>query len=394
MCLSKRSLEFSNSNPAGIVPDSRFLYSDKLPETYLGVNLSTLLSQYKGYIDKINDSHKWDTAKKLSNNFELIGCNWEKSVSAVKPMSRSYYKMLEMIIDFKLVDNNVTSYIYGAIAEGPGGFVESFIKYRRKYFLGRADRIQCMTLRSSSSDVPNWNKAYDMFNRNGVYITYGRDGTGNVYHSDNLREYRKLLGGNKAHLVTADGGFDYSNNFNRQEQQSLQLIFGEIVCALGSNRVGGHFILKVFDIFTKMSLKLIYLLTFYYETITITKPHTSRPANSERYIVCKNFKGITNQQLEDLYRTSDEWNRLAQKNLYAIDILGIEPPQTFYDRVYEYNYWMTRDQISNILKTILFINLNFQPNDIRHIKQSQAMYALEWCKRYESPINHNCIYLK
>ena len=57
-------------------------------------------------------------------------------------------------------------------------------------------------------------------------------------------------------------------------------------------------------------------------------------------------------------------------------------------------YWMTRDQISNILKTILFINLNFQPNDIRHIKQSQAMYALEWCKRYESPINHNCIYLK
>ena len=159
MCLSKRSLEFSNSNPAGIVPDSRFLYSDKLPETYLGVNLSTLLSQYKGYIDKINDSHKWDTAKKLSNNFELIGCNWEKSVSAVKPMSRSYYKMLEMIIDFKLVDNNVTSYIYGAIAEGPGGFVESFIKYRRKYFLGRGDRIQCMTLRSSSSDVPNWKQS-------------------------------------------------------------------------------------------------------------------------------------------------------------------------------------------------------------------------------------------
>ena len=280
------------------------------------------------------------------------------------------------------------------IGSGEPRTMAGFIKYRRKFFLGRQDRIQCMTLRSNSSDVPNWNKAYDMFNRHGVYITYGRDGTGNLYHSDNLREYRKLLGGNKAHLVTADGGFDYSNNFNYQEQQSLQLIYGEIVCALGSNRIGGHFILKMFDVFTKMSLKLIYLLTYFYDHVTITKPHTSRPANSERYIVCQKFRGITPTQLESLYRISDEWNRLSHKKLYPVDIWGVNPPSSFYNRVYEYNYWMTRDQIINICKTILFINLNFQPVDIKHIKQSQAMYALAWCKRYESPVNHGCIYLK
>lgn len=394
MFLNKRSLVFNNSDNLGQGDDIRLVYSNHLAKTCIGDKLFHLLSEYKGYIDQINDNHKWDSSKKLSNNFELIGCNWEKSVSAVKPMSRSYYKMLELVIDFNLIDNQVTDYVYGAIAEGPGGFVECFIKYRRGVFMGRHDRIQCMTLRSDSSDVPNWNKAYDMFNRAGVYITYGRDGTGNLYFTENLKEYRKLLGGNRAHLVTADGGFDYSTNFNNQEQQSLQLIFCEIVCALGVNRKGGHFILKVFDVFTKMTSKLIYLLTYFYDSVILTKPHTSRPANSERYLVCKNFRGITPEQLETLYDMVDEWNQMDMKKLHIVDILGIEPPPNFYQQVYEYNYMMIREQISNILKTILFIHLNFQPSDIRHIKQTQVVYALEWCKKYDSPINHGCIYLK
>jgi cap1 methyltransferase len=394
MLLHKSSLVFNNSERLNPSVDLRLMYSNRVAGTFMGKQLFNLLSEYKGYIDKINNSHKWDNAKKLSNNFELIGCNWEKSISAVKPMSRSYYKMLELVLDFDLIDNKINNFVYGAVAEGPGGFVECFIKYRRTFFLGRNDRIQCMTLRSTSSDVPNWNKAYDMFNRNSVYITYGQDGTGNLYLTDNLKEYRRLIGGNRAHLVTADGGFDYSTNFNCQEQQSLQLIFCEIVCALGSNRTGGHFILKVFDTFTKITMKLIYLLTYFYESVVLSKPHTSRPANSERYVVCKNFRGITQDQLDNLYTICEEWNVMNKKNLYPIDILGINPPDHFYQRINQYNYKMTRDQISSILKTILFINFSFQPNDIRHIKQTQSVYALEWCKKYDSPINHGCIYLK
>ena len=72
MILDKRSLVFTNQVNASKQSVPRLLYSDNLPETYLGHQLSELLSEYKGYIDKINDSHKWDTAKKLSNNFLLF----------------------------------------------------------------------------------------------------------------------------------------------------------------------------------------------------------------------------------------------------------------------------------------------------------------------------------
>jgi len=36
---------------------------------------------------------------------------------------------------------------------------------------------------------------------------------------------------------------------------------------------------------------MLQLLVIFYEDVKITKPLTSRPASSERYVVCENFKG-------------------------------------------------------------------------------------------------------
>ena len=45
-----------------------------------------------------------------------------------------------------------------------------------------------------------------------------------------------------------------------------------------------------FDTFLKSSIDVIFLLSALYEKVYIVKPHTSRAANSERYIVCLGFK--------------------------------------------------------------------------------------------------------
>ena len=50
----------------------------------------------------------------------------------------------------------------------------------------------------------------------------------------------------------------------------------------------------MFDLFSKISIDIIYLLSIYYEKVYIVKPYTSRYANSEKYIVCINYhKSIT-----------------------------------------------------------------------------------------------------
>ena len=45
---------------------------------------------------------------------------------------------------------------------------------------------------------------------------------------------------------------------------------------------GGHFVCKLFDIFLVYSVGLIYLMYLAFEKVTLFKPVTSRPANSER----------------------------------------------------------------------------------------------------------------
>ena len=95
-------------------------------------------------------------------------------------------------------------------------------------------------------------------------------------------------------FVTGDGGFDYSINFNQQEEDSLNLIYAQILFAIILQKKGGSFVLKLFDTFTSLCVEFIFLLNYLYDEIYIIKPLTSRPANSEKYIICIRYKMVSN----------------------------------------------------------------------------------------------------
>ena len=103
---------------------------------------------------------------------------------------------------------------------------------------------------------------------------------------NNLKKFN-----DKATLVTADGGFVWKNE-NYQEQESYKLLLGEIITAIKIQKEGGTFVLKVFDIFTKLTIKLICIIQSFYEDVFIYKPFLSRSSNSEKYIIAKTLKKI------------------------------------------------------------------------------------------------------
>ena len=63
-------------------------------------------------------------------------------------------------------------------------------------------------------------------------------------------------------FVTGDGGFDFSNDFNQQEESAINLIFAEVCFAMVLQKKGGSFVLKVFDTYTSTMTEIIYLLTY------------------------------------------------------------------------------------------------------------------------------------
>ena len=169
-------------------------------------------------------------------------------------------------------------------------------------------------------------------------------------------------------IITGDGGFDFSIDYNRQEESVAPLIFTQIIYAISMQKPGGTFILKIFDVFQNITVEMIYLLSLFYKEVSVSKPKTSRIANSERYIICncfrpgdiRHFHGVFINFLSKLKENMDENHNLL-KDLKSV--LNIKIPLIFYNHLEEINAEIGQNQINNINQTIqLFDKSHNQSN--------------------------------
>lgn len=352
----------------------------------------SILKELQEYKNKIVKSNEWDKNKKFTNDYELVyisNRNNNDSIALYKPLSRAYFKMIEMINTFNLITyNKKDEFFSGHLAEGPGGFLEALYNKSRETGFKKY-KYYGITLVSNDKDVPGWYKAYNFLkNKNDIIISSGKDGTGNLYNIDNILHFRDTVGKNKCHIVTADGGFDFSINFNKQEQLSYRLIISELVSALSIQRIGGHFVCKVFDLYTISSSKILYFICCFYKEVYIYKPLTSRPANSEKYIIAKGFIGIDEDYLQVLFTIIKKWENLDNKHYYVNDIFGDTIPNSFLKKIKEYNKKNSEAQIQNIKNTIELINKKKTLSFLNNIIKKQIMKAQEWCNKYNEVINY------
>ena len=199
-----------------------------------------------------------------------------------------------MLKDFDLVDNKKENITYGALAEGPGGFIEAFNFCRRKYKEHSIeDQVNCITLKPYNNEIPGWKNSNRLFKECSNYnISWGVDETGSLYNIENIKYFSKLFRDNKADLVSADGGFDFSSDYSNQEISATRLVLCEIITGLSILADGGNMVIKVYDIFHKVTIDIIYILSFYFDKCYITKPYTSRTASVRSILYVKISKEL------------------------------------------------------------------------------------------------------
>ena len=395
------------------ITDFKVCYTEsyKIKNHNFHMNLYNIIVKYKTFIDDETIQKKWNRLKLFTNLFELISYN--NSVHNITslidyiPLSRAYFKFQELIIEHKLVDNTKKNIRYVGLAEGPGGFVECFINYRNKTFHKIKDDIYCITLKSSTTGqntknkkvTPEWTKIQKLLSerkniQSNILLSYGKDDTGDLYNVENVKYFRAqvLNDGGLVDLVSGDGGLDYSDNFNFQEQLSFHLIFSEVVSAFSVLKVGGCFILKIFDIHTSNTLQILFLLSNYFKECIITKPYTSRPANSEKYVVCKEFLGIKEDVLNIYYDILNKWMQTKKRDKYVDNIFAMKVPRYFKRNIMNYCNYISKIQIENIIQTIMCRNFNKQQIDC--LLRSQIVYTLYWALKYDQPINFKSSFFK
>jgi 23S rRNA U2552 (ribose-2'-O)-methylase RlmE/FtsJ len=267
------------------------------------------LNDFRNQIDSIN-ANVWKKVRWYINDYDFL----------VKDpiINRAFYKYWEIINEFDIFENYNPTDIILHCAEAPGGFIQGsniflqldqqnelvqpsppkysidddgFVTINKKRKFRKDYKIYTISL---NKDLPQY-KSYNLpsYNRNVinkyVNVSYGVDNSGDINNPENIDELLKLSNNKKFFLITADGGFDEGTDFNNKEQLHFRLILSEVYSAIKLQEKNGNFILKLFDIFTLPSIEILYLLSMCYEEVYIYKPKTSRPTNSEKYIICKNF---------------------------------------------------------------------------------------------------------
>ena len=375
--------------------DINISYNNESNKNYiLNESLRNYLLSIKQEIDNVYE--KWDKYKRITNKYEYINTivNFKQenvknndipisinsSICSYKPISRSYFKLIEIlnIFDFNF-KKNIKSF---HLAEGPGGFIEALSLYRKN----KNDKYYGITLMDKHNDVPKWNKIQDFLKKNkNIILEYGPKNDGNLYLKHNL-DFFKNNYYNLYDFVTADGGFDYSVDFNKQEENSINLIFCEVLYALIVQCENGSFVLKVFDCFNEVTIQILFLLSYFYKEVIVYKPNTSREANSEKYIICKYFINHSNRK-EIINKLTNNFDKMKTDKL--TNIFNHTLHSIFLNKIEEINAIYGQQQIENILLTLNYIKENLYNTNkekVDKIKLTNIKKSITWCNNNKQPI--------
>lgn len=296
----------------------RIAQTDLLFQDHVGANVLAKL----GFEHNLWSSH----VRYIICNYEMHpSSDWKhlahllkKSILDHGKLNRAYWKMRILLHVYGLIDDSkTTNFSAACIAESPGGFVQAVVDTLVGYddCIGptKTNLDQCFVGCISKAVVNEnpWesltreltNSSYASVVNTGIMhlddieplklnVRTTEETNGDIMVEENRELFYSLYAERKAHLVTADGGFHRDKTSSANEEADLfPLLCAEALMALRIQAIGGHFVLKIFDMTLKPTLDLVALLRSCYSEVYVTKPKTSRLASSEKYVVCKGFLG-------------------------------------------------------------------------------------------------------
>lgn len=340
-------------------------------------------------------------------NVSIISYDVEEKTGLYPIFSRAYFKLWEIISELDVLKGlqyQDQAIRIANLAEGPGGFIQCLIDYRNQqhHQVWKKDCYHAITLRADQAKVMDWNsaKSEQYFSKRikegyNIHLSYGKS-DGNLLDINNIRQFTQDYTG-QCHLITADGGIELETDeeYAIQELANAKLFFAEIITALTMQKLDGSFILKIYDIYYQLTLQMIQILSCYYDQIVIVKPRTSRPANSEKYLVCKRFNGIAPEQLTQLYDVLVRWVETESKASYlenqqyvnGVMIAINNHNSCFQQNIAEFNEYNLTLQIEKITEGLnLVATSGMDQKNIKDTYQEvQKDLAIKWCQRFQIP---------
>ena len=335
-----------------------------------------------------------DTIENYDNNISNLAKKFFNISNDPDILSRAFYKLWEILTVFDLANNKKLT--CATLAEGPGGFVQAIIQYRKKYkFNINDDKIFSITIHPEKGNNILMNKNFmGYYKKNHPKLIcqfktctkntakkYTGKSNGDLTELKTINLFQKEISSKSTgiDLVTADGGFLW-NDENYQEQEGYKLILGEIITALKVLNKDGSFVLKIFETFTITTNKMLYILGLFFKEMYIYKPYFSRDSNSEKYVVCKGFKyEFKSKEVTSKVNILEKALGKMDSNLFVNDIFtDFNLPKDFLNKIKFININIANKQQIMINKIITYIKGNNYFGEAYHEYKDNSIEASKW----------------
>ena len=353
----------SDHKIVGHEPNPSFSKNIDYPTFTLG--FQHFIHQTKLKMDIINQFEGKKKIYLVMSEFEIVIDEYNQNIQNesdkyfdTKIIDKTFYKLWELFFLFDIIDLKDNDFTTILLDNASNDLLRSVMLYRKQF--GKTNKnnkyFNIVTNEDYVQSKPNKKSNNTEFPVNGS------------------------IGKNKANLIITNG-FKTKNAIYSvtQEQNSYKLILNQILYALKNQNISGTFICKIYESFTNVMSKIISCLTCFYEKVYITKPLTSRNINSEKYIVCLNFKKASN--IDKIESIVEELNKV-HKNL--VDIFPKYNIDTvFKNTMISLNTKISNKQFINNNEIITFINnQNYRGYEYDNKRQSQINATEYWTKQF------------
>jgi hypothetical protein len=320
-------------------------YCTELLENYISHSLIYFLNknvvQLKNLYSSMPDLYK--ELKKIVNTYEFIFTNvpnYNMSISKVKPENNIFFELMEIFHLFNI--NDIFNNTLQTVHITPN--------YNSSLYL-------LNILREDKKDI-NICKSPDICNF--IELNYLSEKTDFFF----FEFYKK----------------DYKNT-----PLYLKKILSVLIIILNYQKNMGVTIIKIENIFDKVTIEIIYIICGLFEKVYIIKPSVSNNISNVRYIVCKKYMPSNNTTY--LSSKINEIYNINTDELFISSLLENKIPYYFINKIEESNIIIGHQQLEFIDQIINIVKNKNKDDKIETIKRQNIQKCIQWCEKYKIPHN-------
>jgi hypothetical protein len=211
---------------------------------------------------------------------------------------------------------------------------------------------------------------------------YGEDQTGDIMKPENQQSFiNEVQQQGKVHLFTADGGFDFSCDYTKQERMIFPLLVASIKMGMEVLQVGGIMIIKLFDFYQPSTIELIHFVSCAFQEWTLYKPSMSRPCNPEHYLIGKGFLGCSEPVLDTLRI----WCSILDHHQPLAALYRTPLPSSFHDIIRVLQQQSFKTQTEYLERVFDMIDRKEEDVIQAYLTQNEKT-SYDWCVRFKVPM--------